>query len=356
MKSHFKNSIIAGRSTNNGESLLVLSPTARVVLRDSQHLQFGVDPSHAAILETPHALQLAQIFQHAITPKSRTELLAALQKCGVVFDQAWSILTDLVEYRVLVPHPRSTFVTILGRGLLRDTLSDLFAEARLLARGPYLGQTLSSYFSENSPHITILANRRLSKIPEVSCLVENCPSIIPIELMDGRAIIGPLRLNRRGACPLCLDLHRADCDPSWVRVMNSLPPELSPEPIVTTAAAAVGSAITQKALGRIIDPPGNHDSELVPGSVFLIDPLHFSIEHYLMRKHPRCPVCFWESSQPLSPPENPSPYRNWVSVSNTASPNRSIFTGPTPGIVSNSSRLEGMDSAMATSVASENTM
>ncbi len=357
MKGNSQDSITGARNRQNIDTgLVALSPSAQVIVRDCQHIQFGVDPSQAAVLEMPQARDLAEILQKTVTPLPYEDLFLALRSCGLSSTQAWSILSDLLDYRVLIPYPESAFVTIVGRGLLRDTLSELFASAQLFLRSPRVGQTLTSYFTQNSPDITVLAHRRLSTISEATCLVQNCPTIIPIELIDGRAVIGPLRLNGRGACPLCLDLHRTECDPSWVRVMNSLPPLTHPEPIVATAAAAVGSAITQKALGRVIAPPGAQDCELIPGSVFLVDPLQFSIEHYRMRKHPRCPACFSHSNQIPEPIKNSPHYRNWSSMPTNDVPKRSIFTGPTPGIVSSSSREEGMDSAIARSVASEKTM
>ncbi|MGZ4627096.1 MAG: thiamine biosynthesis protein ThiF [Kineosporiaceae bacterium] len=56
-------------------------------------------------------------------------------------------------------------------------------------------------------------------------------------------VVGPLVLPGRGACLRCLDLHRADRDPAWPRVLAQLTGRASPTASEEAASALLGASL-----------------------------------------------------------------------------------------------------------------
>lgn len=76
---------------------------------------------------------------------------------------------------------------------------------------------------------------------------------LPVLVREADAVVGPLVVPGAGPCLRCLDLHRADADPAWPRLVAQLVgtapgPEVGP-------LAAVCAGLTAAAVLRAVDEP-----------------------------------------------------------------------------------------------------
>ena len=114
---------------------------------------------------------------------------------------------------------------------------------------------------------------------------------VPGAIVDQRGMVGPVRMDGRGPCPLCADLHRTDVDGFWHRVVTQMPGGPSqPDPVVVAAAAARLAAWALALCGAPA-PPGRPPVIPAPGQVVTVDP-YGGDESDTWGTHRRCPVCF----------------------------------------------------------------
>lgn len=272
----------------------MLASAAHIFLRDATTVQFGLDATRAGAVETEHAPALVAALLAARSPIAETDLLSRLSRIGFSTAAAGSLFADLRNYRILVPAPGGA-VIILGRSRLARATAELLRAAGQVVRAPLLGESEYAYLAATEIDVPVLVIDRLAHSRLMAPLLARLAgSWAPASIIDGRGVIGPLRIDGSGPCPMCVDLHRATRDPQWYRTVSQLPGgPTSPDPLTVAATAARLAAVAQQLLGRDLAPPGAPLEQLTPGMVLKVDPRGAGAPPTTLRPHPRCPVCWY---------------------------------------------------------------
>ena len=276
-----------------------LADGAHVYLRGRDAVQFGLDATRAGIVETTHAPLIMATLLGTRRPRTRGDLLTALCGAGLSREAATSLVDDLLVYRILVPvEPRS--VILLGRGRLATAVSELLRDARLSVRTPIRGESEFAYLAEADGSLPVIVVDRLAHSRAMSpMLTRLARTWIPVSVVDHRGVIGPLRIDAAGPCPLCADLHHTDTDPYWHRVVTQLPGgPVHPAPATVAGTAAHTAAVVGALLG-VPAPPGVTPLQPRPGEVTVTDPWT-GTQRTVLEVHPQCPVCFTYSRKAAS--------------------------------------------------------
>lgn len=272
----------------------MLAPAAHIFLRGGTAVQFGLDATRAGVVETDRAPQLAAALMSSRTPLTETELRSRIARVGLLDSAARSLVADLLAYRILVPAPSGS-VIMLGRSRLAHATSDLLQAAGQKVRTPMSGESEYAYLNATPVDGPVLVVDRLAHSRTMAPLLARLAHTwVPATILDGRGMIGPLRIDARGACPMCGDLHRAAKDPLWYPTVSQLPGgPTSPDPLTIAATAARLAAVAQQLLGLQLQPPGAPVQQLAPGAVIEVDPRSGELPVTIMTPHPKCPVCWF---------------------------------------------------------------
>ena len=281
--------------------MLELATGVHVFLRGRDALQFGLDAGRAGIVETARAPMLMAVLLSARHPRGRAELVAGLVSAGLSRTAADSLLDDLVAYRILIPRP-ARGVILLGRGRLAQSITELLSAKGVTVRSPIRGESEFAYLAAAEVDAPVVVVDRLAHSRAVSpMLTRFARTWVSCSVIDHRGVIGPLRIDGRGPCPLCADLHRTDADPFWHRVVTQVPGgPARPDAAVLAATAAQAAVLVAELVGHL-PPPGYAPLGPQPGEVLSVDPWS-GIRREAMAVHPRCPVCFTFSGTPPAPP------------------------------------------------------
>lgn len=268
-----------------------LAAGAHVFLRGRDGLQFGLDATRAGIIETARAPVLMATLLSARRPRPRAELLDGLLSAGLSQEAAVSLLDDLIAYRILVERVDRE-VILLGRGLLAQHLTELLAAKKITVRSPIRGESEFAYLAATPIGVPVVVVDRLAHSKAVAPMLSRfARTWVSCSVIDHQGVIGPLRIDGRGPCPMCADLHRTDADAFWHRVVTQLPGgPARPDPAVLAATAAQAAVILAELVGAPA-PPGHASPVLLPGAVHTVDPWA-GAHRETMTVHPRCPVCF----------------------------------------------------------------
>ncbi|WP_460490478.1 hypothetical protein, partial [Corynebacterium nasicanis] len=202
---------------------LRLADGAHVYLRGRDALQFGVDATRAGVIETSQAPLIMATLLGSRRPRTRPDLVAGLTGAGLHRAAADSLLDDLLAYRILIPHAGAS-VILLGRGRLAQLLTELLTSAGVSVRSPIRGESEYAYLAATEITVPVVVVDRLAHSRSMApMLTRFAPTSVPVSLVDHRGVIGPLRIDAHGPCPLCHDLHRTDRDALWHRVVTQLP-------------------------------------------------------------------------------------------------------------------------------------
>lgn len=271
----------------------MLAPGAHVFLRGAGALQFGVDATRAGVIETEKAPGLATAMLAARSPVRAGELERRFSALGFSAAAAKSILADLIAYRVLITPPGGTLI-LLGRSALAQQTRSLAEAAGMSVRAPLRGESEYSYLANAAVDVPVLVIDRLAHSRTMAPLLSRfARTWIPAAILDGRGLIGPLRVRGQGPCPLCLDLHHAERDGRWYPTLSQLPGgPPRPDPLTLAATAARLIALAQRLCGREQAPPGAPSLPLSPGLLLEVDP-HSGQVSQVVEPHPRCPVCWY---------------------------------------------------------------
>lgn len=273
---------------------LILAPGAHVFLRGGDAVQFGVDATRAGVIETDHAPALASALLVARRAIGRDALESRIRDIGFSSAAARSLVADLVSYRILVAPPGGSLI-ILGRSRLARSIASLAGESGMSVRAPLRGESEYSYLSHADVDVPVLVVDRLAHSRTMAPLLSRfAHTWVPAAILDGRGVIGPLRIRGTGPCPMCLDLHRSDRDGRWYPTVSQLPggPH-TPDPLTLAATAARVITVVQQLLGRHLEPPGSPRRQLVSGSYLEVDPRSPAEHSRIIVPHPRCPVCWY---------------------------------------------------------------
>lgn len=270
-------------------------------------MQFGVDATRAGVVETPAAESVAAVLSRLHRPTETTVLIGHLEQVGLDAGSARSLLDDLLAYGVLheaIPCADSA-VTLIGRSALAGSITQLLHKAGVTVRAPLYGESETAYLKLADPSRIVLVIDRLAQARSLSpVLAKRAATWIPAAVIDSRALVGPLRIDSHGPCLMCMNLHRADLDRHWSRMLaQQAARPTAPDPASVAATAAVVTAIALQLLG-VPDPPGSQRAAHAAGDVVEVDAYGVGARRTLA-PHRHCPVCFY--IKPLSTPSIPAP-------------------------------------------------
>lgn len=274
----------------------ILSPDIGIFLRDSTHIQFGLDSTRAGIIESPNAALLVDVLRTAQHDQPRTQFQweRTFAAAGMTMLAARSLLHDLVEYRIMRALHTSRRIVVLGDSPLAASIRQMCFARGLGVRSPLDWESLQVYLSTMEPGTVVLAIDQLHQAPEIAAALHALPdscSWMPISIVDARGFIGPLRIKDSGPCPLCFELHRAAFDPRWAVITRQLATTtIAPDEQVLAAVTAQAAVIIDWLAGRPL-PPGAPHRRFYAGELFDID-IYGKSQHQLVGPHQQCPACF----------------------------------------------------------------
>ncbi len=244
----------------------VLRPGTRLLRRDRDHLQLGVEPGHAVVLRDSSTVQalLGQLDglqprEHLLDrtddPRTAAETLDALVAAGAVIDAdelratpASDELTHLLcgrdsaTARRLVRTRRASSVALAGAGptavevlaqagtlLAASGVGCLVADAAVADRIPSGGWRHALPGPATTPDVVLLAGSPVTG-PATEPLVSAGTAHLALSLVDGVAVVGPLVRPGHSACVGCVDRARATRDPAWPALVHQLRPAALPVP------------------------------------------------------------------------------------------------------------------------------
>jgi hypothetical protein len=234
----------------------VLPPSLRRLWRGPRTLQLGRDPQRALVLDGVGPAELAFLglldgtrertavlraaAEVGLPSTEAARLLGLLESSGLLDDAAgdvgavrrlppaerdrlapdlacWALLRGgaAAAARVLAGR-QGARVAVTGTGRVADACADLLAAAgvgRVARRQPVGGDTLAVLCSDDGALVPPALRDRLLATGTAH-LAAGCYETV--------GSVGPLVVPGRGPCLRCLDLHRADRDPSWPVVAAQL--------------------------------------------------------------------------------------------------------------------------------------
>ncbi|MDY3127478.1 MAG: hypothetical protein SOW59_05025 [Corynebacterium sp.] len=289
------------------------APGVGVFVRDDTRVQFGLDSTRAGALECPNPSALAQKLRHAVGAYEFPRSWWEDQLCNAGMDPlaARSVFNDLLEFGIIRPVPAASTVVVYGCSPFTESVKEALRTRNIRVRSPLTCQDLATFCSIVEPRSVVVAVDTLAEADDVAAALIRLPEgcvFIPVNVIDNRGIVGPLRLDTQGPCPLCFELHRADIDPCWPLLTRQLP-NTTPtyDPVVAASVNARLIMIIEWALKRPL-PPSARPRSYFSGEVFDVD-LYGKSQHRLLTTHSQCPICFaaanasgpWVPLPPINP-------------------------------------------------------
>lgn len=190
-------------------------------------VQFGMDATRVAVADTGNAQGVARAFATAHQPVDSGELAARLEAAGLDSAAASSLIDDALDYGILWPQPphpeQHETIIMLGESPLALELRARLAADGYTVRIPLDEDNIFSYIHDLDGLFTVLAIDQLHCPIDCANALAGTPTTwLPISLLDNRGIIGPLRMEGQGPCPLCIHLFRVDADPQWSTIASQL--------------------------------------------------------------------------------------------------------------------------------------
>lgn len=266
--------------------------------RGSGAIQFGLDARTAGVFRPPEGLEatVTRILRSPAT--SQAALMQRLTRAGLPAEMASGLVQDLLAHGVLQTHAMPPVVAVVGEHPLRPFLLHVLKAMQARVLSDIAGELPPDAFvREALPIATVVSLSPLPYEPALAGELAWRANAIPVSLVDGRGVIGPLRINGLGACTMCAELHRSRVDPHWVEISHAArrawDHSTRPQPTASTAvlaatAAAVGALIESKAHPH--PAPGLVGHAAQPGQMLVVEPLR--VETTYVPRHPQCPLCW----------------------------------------------------------------
>ena len=275
---------------------VVLAPGSAVFCREETVVQFGMDATRVGVAETGSALAVATAFNTAREPVSPEDLSHRLRAAGLEEAAALSLIEDALDYGILWPHreaaEKTDTIVLMGESTLAYNLRARLEEDGFQVRIPLEEDNAFSYIHDLDGMYPVLAVDQLHcPLDCANALAGTDTTWLPVSLLDNRGVIGPVRVQGRGPCPLCAHLSRVDTDPRWNIISTQLTRvRRTPEAVVLDAVAAHTQVIIRRLMGRPL-PPGAPTAKPRPGQQWEVD-VYGHHQQRTVIAHPRCPVCF----------------------------------------------------------------
>lgn len=275
---------------------VVLAPGSAVFCREETVVQFGMDATRVGVAETGSALSVAAAFNTAREPVRPEDLSHRLRAAGLEEAAALSLIEDALDYGILWPYKeaveKSDTLVLMGESALAQGLRARLEADGFQVRIPLEDDNIFSYIHDLDGMYPVLAVDQLHcPLDCANALAGTDTTWLPVSLLDNRGIIGPVRVQGRGPCPLCAHLSRVDTDPRWNIISTQLPRvRRTPEAVVLDAVSAHTQVIIRRLMGRPL-PPGAPTAKPRPGQQWEVD-VYGHHQQRTIIAHPRCPVCF----------------------------------------------------------------
>lgn len=276
---------------------LRLAPGIQVFIRDAGAIQFGLDATRTGVFELPPSSaadvdRVAAVLMRLLEPTPATDTLISLHAVGLEFPVARGLINDLVAFRV-VHRVEEVPVYLVGDSDLARATTRILHASGASVRRPVVDESEAHFIAAAHKSAPVVLVDRLPASRRLAPVLSRTRAVwLSGAVLDSHGVVGPVRLDGAGPCPLCVDLHRADSDPAWGPVLAQLDGSASsPDPAVVAATAACLATLTAQLAG-LPGPPGVRREEPVAGAVTELDAAGV-LRRYRLDPHPRCPVCFF---------------------------------------------------------------
>lgn len=270
------------------DTQIILSPSAQIIPRGPDAIQFGLDASRCGIVEIAHAPEIARCLQRLWSPTPIDALITALVEVGCNAATAQCLLDELAEYGVTHP-ARPVSVLVVGYSRLTTHLTRLLRALGITVRVPLENESLAELLAHLPAERPLILVDQFGWTPRSAALVQSASApTIYVTGLDSRGLIGPVCLGGDGPCPMCVELHWVRQDPAFLNVarMSSLSRQ---DPVSVAATSASAASVIQSVLGM---RPGMYEP-LRSGDCLVVDP--HAPERALrltLSVNAGCPVCF----------------------------------------------------------------
>ncbi|MEJ5997360.1 hypothetical protein [Corynebacterium sp. H130] len=279
-----------------GEKLKLVS-AARILVRPGPAIQFGVDATTSGVIDSIAAPQVGAVvdaLQSARSVVNREELIAKLSLAGLTQPAARTFVDELESFGILRAVPNTPpAVAVIGRSALANALSELLRGSGIIVRRPLRGESIEHFLRFLQKETPLVAVDKLAHARVLGPAVRNGRRelFLPVQLVDGKGIIGPVASHSDGPCPVCFQLHRTDIDSSWPHLLTQLPVGAAGAPPTVAATAAQAAAVVASFVGMSDPALGAVQAQWTAGTMLEVDPFTES-RKVLIGKHSGCPLCF----------------------------------------------------------------
>lgn len=275
------------------ETMFLIARGVAIVVRDGDHLQFGLDATRAGIIATPHAETLAEIFNKLHQPVTRDWLVGTIAaRTATDRTTAGVLVDDLIAFRILAPQTRDS-VYVLGHSPLARALCSHLNDVGFSVRRPMRHETDVEFIGRVPPPSATVLVDKLAAAQPLALRLRRVPNVIlPVHAVDQHVVVGPVRTRGVGPCLVCTQLHYGQVDGMWNSITMRFPAgPLSTDPTVIAAGVAAVSAQLRRSVGPRL-PPGITHTRPAPGEVVVADPFATpALSTRMVERHPKCPVC-----------------------------------------------------------------
>lgn len=275
-----------------GADVIVLSPFAQILRRGHGAIQFGLDASRAGIVELPGAPAIAACLAELEHPTRVEDALISLIDAGCEAEVARCLLDELLDFGVLRV-ARRPGAAVFGGSDLAGHLSGLLGSLGVDVRVPRPDEKLCALLADIPDQWpVVLADQFSWGARDAASVAFAANPVLSVAALDGRGLVGPVRLGGQGPCPMCVELHWVRQDRAFMQVVADIRPERQ-DPVTVAATSASAATVIQALLGvrSLIHPVAQ------AGDCLVIDPYSPDRgQRFTLSVNPGCPVCFERQS------------------------------------------------------------
>lgn len=281
--------IVLARQESLDKRSFILAPSASVLERPNNQIQFGYDAFSAGVIEA-HPDHYAEVFSVLRScANEQTRLATKLSNAGLDDIAAQSLIADLTTYGILREVGPKPVVAVLGTTHAADLVRDTLTRSDITVRSPLSKENEFNFINHLGQHIPIIVVDFLHRIEALSPLLCRRPNVIPAALCDVTALVGPIRIGGKGPCINCLGEHERGKDQHWLEVAADYKPKRY-DPVAEVALAAKVTAVATAMVG--IQPgAGAAPHPISAGAVTRTDPFALTTTHDTMTTHRLCRYC-----------------------------------------------------------------
>lgn len=272
---------------------LVLSPSARMVVRPPTYLQFGLDATTAGMVRLPAELLPRVMKTLNLCQRPVGNLVEKLIDAGLEKTYATVLIDDLLRHGVL-RRAAVGEIAILGTCAAANKLAEVFAtgygiRAYLQRRGESAHAFLDRT-RHDMPLVVIGSRVSSRRLGSVNRRIAQYQTIIPAQLFDAHIVIGPLKLEGHGPCPTCVEIKAMSKDPEWRTILAQCSKprvDLATQQLLVARLAGMITTLHYQ-----YPAPGIAAVRPVPGLILVENPYTTEITTQVLESELLCPDCY----------------------------------------------------------------